>query len=163
MIESWIATFVSFLLSLVGTHTSVNGPYIYVPSINHQFVVTQSCTDFVGISLWGFTLVFLIWIYSNIAGFTMSRRSYALMSGLGFSVFFVANILRMFTEILYVSNGGTAFVSNLLQWSAFEQEVSIGIMLATLTIMLLGFHLAVKNRRNFLTSPRKQTWLLKKR
>jgi len=64
-----------------------------------------------------------------------------LFSLLGFAIFFSANVFRMFIEIYYVANVGPSYLSYLTQWQAFEEQVGIGIMFATFSALLLGFHL----------------------
>lgn len=138
--ENWIASLISMLLSLAGVSSSVQDSVIYVPSLDHRFVVTLSCVDFVGISLWASMFVFVVWVYVSLNGITVSRRRYALYGALGFVIFFSANILRMFVEILYVSSAGASFAGYLVQWQAFEEQVGMGIMFATLAALLVGFH-----------------------
>jgi len=138
--ENWIASSVSMLLSLTGVSSSVQDSVIYVPSLDHRFIVTFSCMDLVGISLWASMFVFVVWVYSSLNGITISRRRYALYGTLGFVIFFSANILRMFVEIFYVSSTGAGFVGYLMQWQAFEEQVGVGLMFATLATMLVSFH-----------------------
>lgn len=145
LIESLIAMIVSFLLSLVGIRSSVNGPSIYVPSIDHQFVVTLSCTDLVGIGLWGFIYVFVIWMYVNVSGRAMTRGKYAAFGIVGFAAFFVTNVLRMFFEIFYVSSQGAEYLASYVsQWQAFEEQVGIGLMFTTLLILMFGSFMLLK-------------------
>jgi len=138
VIENWIASFVSFLLSVVGVSSVTEGTIIYVPSLDHRFVVTLSCVDLVGVSLWGFMYVFLVWVYINLEGRPMTRRKYGALGVVGFVAFFLANILRMFVEIFYLSSMGAGYVNILSQWQAFEEQVGIGLMFATFSILLLG-------------------------
>jgi hypothetical protein len=138
--ENWIASLISMLLSLAGVSSNVQDSVIYVPSLDHRFVVTLSCVDLVGISLWASMFVFVVWVYVSLNGITVSRRRYALYGALGFVIFFCANILRMFVEILYVSSAGASFAGYLVQWQAFEEQVGMGIMFATLTALLVSFH-----------------------
>jgi uncharacterized membrane protein YecN with MAPEG domain len=140
IIEDWIASLVSALLSFASVRSTVEGNGVFVFSLNHRFVVTLSCVDLVGIGLWAFIFGFIIWIYSNMAGISMSHRKYAFLGALGFVVFFFANILRMFVEIYYVSSAGPSFQSYFMQWQAFEEQVGMGIMLATFSVLLLSFH-----------------------
>jgi len=147
VIESWIASLLSVLLSFAGVSCVVEGSAIYVFSLDHRFVVTLSCVDLLGIGLWTFMFVFVVWVYSNLGGVHMSRRKYAVFSVLGFAIFFFANIFRMFIEIFYVSNAGASYVTYLVQWQAFEEQVGMGIMFATFTALLLGFHFALRNQK----------------
>lgn len=144
ILESWIASFISLLLSFAGVSSVAGGSVIYVPSLDHRFVVTLSCVDIVGICLWAFIFVFVVWVYVNVEGRTVSRRRYAALSVVGFVAFFFTNILRMFFEIFYVSSVGAGYVSYLLQWQAFEEQVGIGFMFATFFILLFGSYLVLR-------------------
>ena len=146
-VESWIASLVSALLSLANVQSVVEGDGIYVFSLDHRFVVTLTCLDIVGIGLWTFIFGFVVWIYVSMVGVTFSVRKYALLSILSFPVFFLANILRMFVEIYYVSGVGPSFAGYLGHWQAFEEQMGLGIMFATFAILLLSFHLTFKNRK----------------
>jgi len=88
IIENWIASLVSFLLSLAGVSSLAEGSVIYVSSLDHRFVVTLSCVDLVGICLWSSIFVFVVWVYVNLEGIPLSRRKYAFFSILGFAIFF---------------------------------------------------------------------------
>jgi len=147
IIENWIASLVSFLLSLAGVSSLAEGSVIYVSSLDHRFVVTLSCVDLVGICLWSSIFVFVVWVYVNLEGIPLSRRKYAFFSILGFAIFFFVNILRMFLEIFYVSNVGASYVSYFVQWQAFEEQVGIGVMFATFATLLLGFHFVFKRQK----------------
>lgn len=146
-IESWIASLVSALLSLANVHSVVEGDGVYVFSLNHRFVVTLTCLDIVGIGLWTFIFGFVVWMYVNTAGASFSVRRYALVGLLSFPTFFFANVLRMFVEIYYVSGVGSSFAGYLVQWQTFEEQMGIGIMFATFTVLLLSFHLTFRRRR----------------
>jgi len=147
IIENWIASLISFLLSSVGVSSVAEGPAIHVPSLKHSFVVTLSCVDLVGICLWASIFVFVVWVYVNLEGISLSRRKYAFFSILGFAIFFFANILRMFLEILYVSSVGASYVSYFVQWQAFEEQVGMAIMFATFATLLLSFHFVFKRQK----------------
>jgi len=147
VIESWIASLLSVLLSFVGVSSTAGGSVIYVPSLDHRFVVTLSCVDVVGICLWAFMFVFVVWVYSNLEGIPVSHRKYAVFGMLGFTIFFFANIFRMFIEIFYVANVGAGYVSYLVQWQAFEEQVGMGIMFATFTALLLSFHFILRETK----------------
>ncbi len=144
MIENWIASVVSFLLSLGQVSSVVEGAVIYVPSLDHSFVVTLSCVDLVGISLWAFIFVFVVWVYVNLEERPMTRRRYATFGVAGFVAFFFTNIFRMFFEIFYLSLGGVNYVSYLSHWKAFEQQIEIGFMFATFFILLFSSYLIVR-------------------
>lgn len=141
IIESTVSSLLSVLLSFVGVSSVAEGSIIYVPSLDHRFVVTLSCVDIVGISLWAFMFVFVVWVYSNLSNVPISHRKYVTLSVSAFTVFFFANVFRMFIEIFYVANVGGSYLSYLMHWQAFEQQVGMGIMLATFTVSLLIFHL----------------------
>jgi len=147
IIENWIASLVSFLLSLAGVSSLAEDSMIYVPTLDHRFVVTLSCVDLIGICLWSSIFVFIVWVYASLGGISLSRCKYAFVSILGFAIFFFANILRMFLEIFYVSNIGVSYVSYFAQWQAFEEQVGMGIMFATFATLLLGFHFAFKMQK----------------
>jgi uncharacterized integral membrane protein len=147
IIENWVASLVSLLLSLVGVSSVVDGSVIYVSSLDHRFVVTLSCVDLIGICLWSSIFVFVVWVYANLRGISLSRRRYAFFSILGFTIFFFANILRMFLEIFYVSNVGASYVSYFVQWQAFEEQVGMGIMFATFATLLLSFHFVFNRQK----------------
>lgn len=147
VVEIWVASLISFLLSLAGVPCVTEGSVIYVPSLDYRFVVTLSCVDLVGIGLWAFIFVFVVWAYANLNNIHVSRNKYAVLSVIGFGIFFFANIFRMFIEIFYVANVGASYLSYLMQWQAFEEQVGMGIMLVTLTFLLLSFHLAFRNQR----------------
>jgi len=147
VIESWIASLLSVLLSFVGVSSVAEGSVVYVPSLDHRFVVTLSCVDVVGICLWAFMFVFVVWVYSNLEGIPLSHRKYTVLGILGFTIFFFANIFRMFIEIFYVANVGASYVSYLAQWQAFEEQVGIGIMFATFTASLLSFHFVLRKTK----------------
>jgi hypothetical protein len=149
IVESWIASLLSVLLSLAGVSCVVDGAVVYVPSLDHRFVVTLSCVDLVGIGLWAFMFVFVLWVYSNLWGTYVSRRKYVVFSMLGFAIFFFANVFRMFVEIFYVSNVGVSYVGYFTQWQAFEEQVGMGIMFATFATLLLGFHFAFRMRKPY--------------
>ena len=138
---------ISLLLSFVGVTSVAEGSVIYVPSLDHRFLVTLSCVDFVGICLWASIFVFVVWVYANLGGISLSRRKYAFFSLLGFAIFFIANIFRMFLEIFYVSNVGASYVGYLVQWQAFEEQVGMGIMFATFATLLLSFHFVFKRQK----------------
>ena len=144
IIESWIASLLSVLLSSVGVSSVAEGSKIYVPSLDHRFVVTLSCVDLVGISLWAFIFVFVVWVYVNLEGRPMTRRRYAVFSVTGFVAFFFTNVLRMFFEIFYLSSVGTGYVSYLSQWQAFEEQVGIGFMFATFFILLFSSYMMLR-------------------
>lgn len=147
VVENWIASLVSLLLSFVGVSSTVDGSVIYVPSLSHRFVVILSCVDLVGICLWSSIFVFVIWVYANLRGISLSPRRYAFFSILGFTIFFFANVFRMFLEIFYVSNVGASYVSYFAQWQAFEEQVGMGIMFATFGALLLGFHVVFQRQK----------------
>jgi len=147
IVESWVASLISLLLSFVGVTSVAEGSVIYVPSLDHRFLVTLSCVDFVGICLWASIFVFVVWVYANLGGISLSRRKYAFFSLLGFAIFFIANIFRMFLEIFYVSNVGASYVGYLVQWQAFEEQVGMGIMFATFATLLLSFHFVFKRQK----------------
>lgn len=131
MVEGLIAIVVSVLLSVFGVRSIVEGPTIFVPSIDHRFIVTLSCVDLVGVGLWTFIYVFIVWVYCSLEQRPLTRRKLAVFSVVGFLAFFLMNILRMFLEILYVSHVGTSFVLYPSQWQAFEEQVGTGLMFAT--------------------------------
>ena len=147
VVENLIASIVSILLTFAGVPCVVKGSVIYIPSIDLRFTVTLSCVDIVGISLWAFMFVFVLWAYSNLNWRPLSRRKYMAFGALGFAIFFFANILRMFIEIWYVTSIGTSYTIYLVQWQTFEEQVGIGIMLTTFAALLLGFHFAFKNQK----------------
>lgn len=140
IIESSISSLLSVLLSFVGVPSVTEGSAIYVPSLGHRFVVTLSCVDIVGISLWTFMFVFAVWAYSSFSEVPISRRKYTALSVSAFTIFFFANISRMFVEIFYVANVGASYVSYLAHWQAFEEQVGMGIMLTTFAVSLLVVH-----------------------
>lgn len=144
MIENWIASVVSFLLSLGRVSSVVEGAAIYVPSLDHKFVVTLSCVDLVGICLWAFIFVFVVWVYVNLEERRMTRRRYVAFGVVGFVAFFFTNILRMFFEIFYLSFVSAGYVSYLSQWQAFEEQVGIGFMFATFFILLFGSYVILR-------------------
>ncbi len=144
VIESLIASVVSFLLSLGRVSSVVKGAVVYVPSLDHSFVVTLSCVDLVGISLWAFIFVFVVWVYVNLEERPMTRRRYAVFGVIGFLAFFLTNILRMFFEIFYLSLVGATYVNYLSQWQAFEEQVQIGFMFATFFVLLFGSYMILR-------------------
>lgn len=144
IIESWIASFLSLLLSFAGVSSVAEGSAVYVPSFDHRFVVTLSCVDLVGICAWSFIFVFLVWVYVNLEGRIATRLRYAAFSVVGFLAFFFTNILRMFFEIFYLSSVGSAYVSYLSQWQAFEEQVGMGFMFATFFVLLFGSYLILR-------------------
>lgn len=146
-IEDWIASLVSALLSFFGVSSVTEGSVISVPVLDHSFVVTLSCVDLVGICLWSSIFVFVVWVYVNLNGINLSRRKYVLFSILGFAFFFFANIFRMFLEIYYVSTVGASYISYFAQWQAFEEQVGIGIMFATFSVLILGFHVISRRQK----------------
>ena len=146
-VENLIAQLLSILLSLVGVSCTVDGDVLYVPSLNHRFVVTLSCVDLVSISLWAFISVFALWVYANLNNINISRRKCVSASILSFIVFFIANIFRMFIEIFYVANVGASYTSYLLHWQAFEEQVGIGIMFTTFTILFAGFYFTLRRQK----------------
>lgn len=140
----------SVLLSFAGVSCAVvEGSAIYVPSLDQKFVVTLSCVDLIGIGLWAFIFVFVVWAYASLNNTSISRRKYVLIGVLGYTIFFFANIFRMFIEIFYVANVGASYVSYILQWQAFEEQVGIGIMLTTFTTLLLGFHFMFRRQKSY--------------
>jgi hypothetical protein len=159
-IEDWIASLISALLSFFGVSSVSEGSVIQVPSLDHRFAVTFSCVDLVGICMWSSIFVFVVWVYANLNGISLSRRKYAFFSMLGFALFFFANIFRMFLEIYYVSNVGASYTSYFAQWQAFEEQVGIGIMFATFSILVLGLHLTFRRQR--LQGVFEQRWNSKK-
>lgn len=144
IIESWIASFLSLLLSLAGVSSVAEGSVIYVPSFDQGFVVTLSCVDLVGICAWSFIFVFVVWVYVNLEGRTSTRRTYIAFSVVGFVAFFFTNILRMFFEIFYLSSVGAAYGSYLSQWQAFEEQVGMGFMFATFFVLLFGSYIILR-------------------
>ncbi|MEM2566851.1 MAG: hypothetical protein QXH20_00025 [Candidatus Bathyarchaeia archaeon] len=147
LIEDWIAWLLSVLLSFTGVPCVADGSAVYVQSLNHRFVVILSCVDLVGIGLWTFIFTFVVWVYTSLNNLSISRRKYTLVGFLGYTVFFLANIFRMFIEILYVANAGGDYIIYVSRWQAFEEQVGIGIMLATFTTLFLGFYFVFRRQK----------------
>ena len=138
MVEKIVALIVSALLSTAGLSATANGCFIYVPSLNHTFIVTLSCIDWLGILLQTFMYIFVMWVYVVAKGYLMRRRTYLLLGFTGFAAFFFTNVLRMFTEIYLLGKVyKTVYQYYLLNWRAFEEQIGLGLMFATLLILSL--------------------------
>lgn len=147
VVEKFIALIVSTLLSNLGVPASANGDIIYVPSLDHSFIVLLSCTDWVGVFLWVFIYVFAVWVYVELNGRSMRRRGYLFLGLVGFFAFFCANILRIFTEIFLVSTVySSVYKSYLLSWQAFEEQVGMGLMFATFFMLFVVSYLFLEKK-----------------
>jgi hypothetical protein len=136
MIENFIALVVSTLLSIAGLSTKTEGSFILVPSLNHKFIVTLSCADFVGIALQTFMYVFIVWGYVTANRYSVKRKTYLTMGLVGFSAFFFVNILRIFTEIYLVGRVySSVYLQYIQNWQSFEAQIGMGLMFATISIL----------------------------
>lgn len=145
IVEGFIASIVSMLLSTAGVSATANGDIIYVPSLDHKFIVTLSCADLMGVLLQAFIYGFVVWIYVVANGRSLRRRTYLILGFTGFVAFFLANMLRMFTEIYLLAKVyGPVYQHYLLTWQAFEEQVGIAVMFATLLVLLLPSYLFLK-------------------
>jgi len=102
IVEKSVALIVSSLLSIAGLSATVDGCYISVPSLNHTFIVTLSCIDWLGILLQSFMYTFIMWVYVAANGRSFKHRTYLILGLVGFIVFFFTNILRISMEIYLV-------------------------------------------------------------
>ena len=142
-----VASVVSSLLSIFGLSAVADGWFIYVPSLNHSFIVTLSCLDWVGIILQASMYTFVMWVYVTANRYSVSNRTYLVMGFTGFVAFFFSNILRMFTEIFLLGKVyGSVYQHYLLNWQAFEEQVGLGLMLSTLFALSLISYLFLKRR-----------------
>ena len=147
MIEGFLALLVSNLLSVSGLSATAENAFIYVPSIQHTFMVTLSCSGWVVIILQTFLYLFVMWIYIEWNRHSIKRKTFLMLSILGFTVFFLTNVFRIFTQIYLV---GTVYSSvyqyYLLNWKAFEGQVGMGLMFAMLSVMSLLSCIVFKNK-----------------
>jgi len=147
IVENFVASIVSNLLSIAGLSAIANGCFIRVPFLNHTFVVTLSCIDLVGIFIQTSMYIFVVWVYVAANGFSIKPRTYSVLGLIGFIAFFSSNILRMFTEIFLL---GKVYVSThqyyLLHWQAFEEQIGLGLMFVTLSILSILSYLFFKRR-----------------
>lgn len=136
--ESFLASLVCMLLSLAGITAIPQGPIIYIPSINHRFIIAPSCLNWNAIFLFTFLFILFIWVYTNIAELPITRRTYGILSATAFPTFFLTNILRMFTEIYLAvevySPADRVYLFN--TWQAFEDMVGATLMFCTLSLLL---------------------------
>lgn len=147
IVERFIASIVSILLSIAGVSATAFGDTVYVPSLDHRFVVVLSCTDWVGVFLWVFIYVFVVWVYIELNGRSMKRRSYSLLGFIGSIAFFSTNILRIFTEIFLVATVySSVYQHYILSWEAFEEQVGMGLMFATFLILFLLSYVFLQKR-----------------
>ena len=148
-VESFVASIVSALLSVTGVSATSEGCIIYLPSLNHRFVVTLSCMDLAGISLVTFMYTFLTWAYITLNGRSLRRRTYLILGLMGFIAFFFVNVLRMFTEIYLLAKVyGPVYTYYLLNWQSFEEQIGIGMMFATLLVLSFSSWAFLKRRIN---------------
>ena len=147
IVENFIALFVSRLLSFTGLAATSHSCFIYVPSLNHTFIVTLSCVDWVGILLQAFIYTFVMWIYVSVSGSFFKIRNYFTLLFTGFIVFFLSNILRMFAEIYLLGKVySSVYHYYLLNWGAFEEQIGLILMFVTLSSLSLLSYLFIKNR-----------------
>jgi len=145
--ESFVALIVSALLSASGLPVTADGSIIYVPSLDHTFIVTLSCTQWVGIFLETFTYLFAVWIFASIKGITLRRRTYVALGVAGFVGFFFANVLRMFLEIYLLAKVySPVYHVYLLNWQAFEEQIGISLMFAMFLTLLLSSYALLRRR-----------------
>ncbi len=145
VIEGFIASIVSILLSTAGVSARANGDIIYVPSLGHKFIVTLSCVDLIGVLLQAFIYGFVVWVYVVANDRSLRRRTYLILGVTGFVAFFFANMLRMFMEIYLLARVyAPVYQHYLLTWQAFEEQVGIAVMFATLLVLLLPSCLLLK-------------------
>jgi hypothetical protein len=145
--ESFVALIVSALLSASGLTVTTNGSTIYLPSLDHAFIVTLSCTHWIGISLETFTYLSVIWIFASAKGIPLRRRTYMALGVASFIGFFFANVLRMVLEIyLLVKVPPPAYQAYLLNWAAFEEQIGISLMFAMFTTLLLSSYALLRRR-----------------
>jgi len=138
MIESIVALIVSALLSMAGVSATADGSFIYMPSLDHKFIVTLSCVDWAGILLQASMYVFVMWVYLAANGRSMRCRTYLILGLIGFVAFFLTNILRMFTELYLLGRVySSVYQYYLVNWQAFEQQIGLGLMFGTLSILSL--------------------------
>lgn len=145
--ESFVALIVSALLSASGLPVTADGSTIYVPSLDHSFIVTLSCTQWIGICLETFTYLFIVWVFISAGGITLRRRTYVALSVAGFVGFFFANVLRMFLEIYLLAKVySPAYQVYLLNWQAFEEQIGISLMFAMFLTLLLPSYALLRRR-----------------
>lgn len=140
MIEHFIASVVSQFLSVTGVSAVADSSFIHVPSLNHTFLVTLSCASWIVILLQAFMYAFVMWVYATVKGLLLTRRTYLVLGFVGFLSFFFINIVRIVTEIYLVGKVYYPVATYyLLSWQAFEEQVGMGLMFATLiTLWLLS-------------------------
>jgi len=149
IVEKSVALIVSTLLSITGLSATVDGCFINVPSLNHTFIVTLSCIDWLGILLQSFMYTFVMWVYVTANSRFMRHRTYLILGLTGFVAFFFTNILRMFTEIFLIGKVYNSYSQHyLLNWQAFEVQVGLGLMFTTLFILSILSHFLFKRRMN---------------
>ena len=147
IVETVIAFIVSSLLSFTGLSAKADGCFIYVPSLNHKFIVTLTCVDWLGILLQASMYMFIMWVYFTANGYLIRRRTYFVLGITGFVAFFCANIGRMFTEIFLVVNVYySVYQQYLIHWQAFEEQIGLGMMVSTLLILSLLSYSLFKRR-----------------
>ncbi len=145
--ESFIAMIVSAFLSASGLPVTANGNIIYVASLDHTFIVTLSCTQWVGIFLETFTYLLVVWVYISAKGIVTGRRTYVALGIAGFVGFFFANIMRMFLEIYLLAKVySPAYQVYLLNWQAFEEQIGISLMFAMFFTLLLSSYTLLRRR-----------------
>ena len=145
LIENFLASIVSNVLSVAGVATRIEQSYIFVPSLNHTFLVTLPCSSWIVIALQAFLYMFLMWVYIETSNRTFPTRNYVVLGVIGFGAFFLTNILRIVIEIYLVGTVYNAVYTHyLLNWSAFEEQIGMGLMFTTLSILCLTTYLFVK-------------------
>jgi len=134
VIEELIATFVSYILSLIGVATVTEGPIIHVPALDRSFIVVWSCIDLPGVCLQTLIFAFILQTYASIRGLLLRPRIRGLLIFIAFIAFFLANCLRMALQIYLVTTIYEGF--HLISWQAFEEQVGIGVSFTAFLILL---------------------------
>jgi hypothetical protein len=86
-----------------------------------------------------------MWVYIETSNRTFSSRKYVVLGLVGFSAFFLTNILRIVMEIYLVGKVyNTVYTQYLLNWHAFEEQIGMGLMFTTLSILSLSSYFFFK-------------------
>lgn len=133
----YLASFVSSLLNILGVTSVADGNKIFVQSLKHTFKITLPCADYIGIGLWTFIFVFIVWVHASLECKVVTKTKYALLTTVSFATFFTANILRMAFLIFYATLIG--YVPSLNEWAALEEYVGIGFMFTSFFILLFAW------------------------
>ncbi len=133
----------TFFLSIAGISVSANGDYIYLAGVSRGVQVQIGVIDWASFLLLDFFYVFAIWTYVTVRGGEFGMRRYLALSVIALPIIFLANALKIFTQIYFIASSGTLTPSYDASVLASMDAVGFMVMFGTVLLIVVGTCLSV--------------------